>query len=239
MVSMSDSRSRALLRLKDNKNPSSLAELAYRAIRDAIVTGLIAPGERLRQLQLADQFGVNQRTVREALSRLVAEGLAVSEPNKGVKAVHLPIEELMDLYRMRLSIEPMAMTSAASRITESDLHTMRALLPNSANEIADGASGATLTTNFEFHLTAITASARQQLIRVLSLLWQMIRMYSQLPFRLVEGDRAREHQRTLAEHEALLKALEARDGELAGRITASHVHSTLAALESGREHQET
>ena len=100
---------------------SRRSDLAYQAIREAIAFGHIKPGEWLRQEALADELNVSQVTVREALSRLVAEGLAVHIPYKGVKAVLLPPAELRDVYELRALLEGFAVELAAERISPEEL----------------------------------------------------------------------------------------------------------------------
>ena len=78
-----------------------LADLAYEGIAEAIRTGRIQPGERLRQETLARQLEMSPRPVREALAKLVAEGRAVHDPRKGVRVVTIPAEEFVEIYRMR------------------------------------------------------------------------------------------------------------------------------------------
>jgi len=107
-----------------------LSKIAYNSIRDGISAGQVKPGAWLRQDDLAQKLGVSQVTVREALNRLVSEGLAVHVPHKGVKAVTISIDDLGDIYDMRALLEGLAYELAASQITQQGLARMRELLPD-------------------------------------------------------------------------------------------------------------
>ena len=130
------------------------SDIVYDRIRTAIATGEIQPGERLRQEALAQDLGVSQSTVREAINRLIAEGLADEEPYKGVKTVVLPLEAQVDVIEIRIALECMAMESAARCISEADLERMRNILPRTAEHEGNSAAAA-WEANREFHWIAM------------------------------------------------------------------------------------
>lgn len=199
---------------------TNLADSAYAAIRDAILSRQLAAGTHLKQLMLARELGVDQGAIREALARLVAKGLATHKPNRGVRVARLDHQEIEDLYRVRQLLEPLAMEAAAAHITDRELAELHDILPRSGNEPHE---------NWRFHWTAIKASRRVQLVNILSQTWEI-----SLPYVLRETidtetetsaiDLDREH------HAALLAALERGDGGAAARISAMHAQKSLEGI---------
>lgn len=204
-------------------------ELAYKTIRDAIAQGRIKPGDWMRQEALADELDMSQVTIREALRRLVAEGLAVHVPNRGFRAVLLPLEELEDVYELRALLEGYALKLAASRISEEDLARMRALLPETVVDAHPDSVTDAWKANWEFHMIAIRASGRRHLIRLLRQLMHLTNPYAPLS-ESTEQERMEGAIDELEAHTRILEALEARDGNLAQASIIDHLQSTLATL---------
>ena len=196
-----------------------LADLAYDRIRHEVITGHIQQSKRLNQLQLAKDLGVSQRTVREALARLVSEGLATHELHKGVRVVSLPLHELEEVYELRALLEGLAVEHAVDHITSSDIARMRCLLPTTVPSGQANSIGSVRQANHDFHWVAIEASGNKHLTRLLRQLWEMV-LISALP---KEEDR----QQDSKAHKELIEALEARNGKEARKIVERHVLQTL------------
>lgn len=97
------------------------AEVVQRAIKEQIVRGKLAPGVWLSQVQLAKEFGVSRGPVREALRLLEREGLVESEVNHRSRVVSFSTADLEELYAVRIVIESLAVSYAATRFTEAEL----------------------------------------------------------------------------------------------------------------------
>jgi len=206
--------------LEKTKTVGGLAGFVYSAIRDGILRGDIPPNTQLNQLRLAKQLGVDQRTVREGLMRLTAEGLVVHQTYKGFRVAKLDYEQIQDLFRIRQAIEPLAMEAAAKRILRDELVQMRNLLPESGNDP---------DVNRRFHWIAIEASRRPQLIRALEQVWDLTFVYV-LRRALPQEERNAAVENDLARHADLLHALEVRDGSLAAKIAEVHVGESYRNL---------
>jgi len=215
---------------------SLLSEMTFHAIRHDIVSGQLEPGKWLRQEELAQQFGVSQATVREALKRLVAEGLAIHVPHKGVKVITLSLEDLRDNYDIRALLEGLANEAAADLITPQDLARMRELLPDTIVTADSESTQVAREANREFHWIAIYASKRRHLIKLLEQLWVLIDPY------LVYGrfwntvitkqERMKGSALDLEDHKQLLEALESKNGVRARRVTRRYVNRSFRELES-------
>src|SRR5262245_63600525 len=97
------------------------AAQAYEAVRAAIVEGRYAPGHRLVEQGIAAELGLSRTPVREALRMLQAEGLVVSERNRGAMVRPLSSTEVVDLYGLRIRLESYAVELATERATETEL----------------------------------------------------------------------------------------------------------------------
>jgi DNA-binding GntR family transcriptional regulator len=211
-----------------------LAKSVFDALRKAILEGKLKPGEWLRQENLATDLDVSQTTIREALNLLVGEGLAVRIPYRGVRVVMVSSSDLGDIYEMRAVLEGIAARSAAEHISDEKLGEMQAILQDTVvNEDPDSVARAR-EANRRFHEIFIRASNRRFLIRTLFQLWDWIdplMLYSRtktteigLETRLKWGER--DHY----QHERLLEALNARDGELALQAASEAVHEAWENL---------
>jgi DNA-binding GntR family transcriptional regulator len=219
---MSDRKPIVLQRTRE-----SLAESVFRALRKAILEGELEPGEWLRQESLADELDVSQVTVRDALNKLVGEGLANRIPYKGVHVARLSPDELEDIYAMRAVLEGLAAKSAASKISTESLQKMRDILSETIVTNDPESIPRAREANRLFHEIFIEASQRRFLIRTLSQILDWIdplMLYSQtmqleigLETRLKWGERDR------YQHTRLIEALEAGDGELARQVATEAV----------------
>lgn len=200
-------------------------------LRAEILEGRVRPGEWLRQERLAQEQGVSQMPVREALKQLAAEGLVEHIPYRGVRVVEFTVEDVEDLYACRLFIEGMAARYAASAITAdeirevTDLHhrMLRCAMPEELPEYRE--------LNRRFHATIFNASRRSFLIRSLAQLWAAFptMLWSNIPLVAQRSAPGRDAP-DAAEHEAIVRALAARDPEAAELAVGRHIAAAGEAL---------
>lgn len=208
-----------------------LADLVFNSLRDAIIQGRLQSGVWLRQALLAEELGVSQMPVREALKRLVAEGLAERIPYKGVKVVEFTPEDVVDISTNRLVLESLATRLAAPLITDKELEKLREILKESEKCANEEEISRRRVLNTEFHLLICKASRRRYLVRLIETLWKwfpsvmlyegMLRQKELLPIRA-----ERENQ----EHWAILHALEQRNAPLAEREVRRHIQNLSQEL---------
>jgi len=211
--------------------PHTLSDQVFNTLRDAIIDGRLESGQWLRQEALAQELGLSQMPVREALKRLVAEGLAERIPYRGVRVIEFGPEDIMDMVTLRLVLESLAVRYATPLITEEDLAGLRENLCRAAALTAPEQMGQRRKLNTEFHLTICRASGHRYLIGQIETLWGWFPSVM-----LYEGLR---HQKTASsawlareteEHQAMLAALVKRDEELAERETQRHFRTLAAEL---------
>ena len=211
-----------------------LAKSVFDALREAILEGKLKPGEWLRQESLAKDLDVSQTTVREALNQLIGDGLAVRTPYRGVQVVMVSPTDLQDIYEMRMVLEGQAARSAAEHISNEELQEMQDILQDTVVNQDPESVARAREANRRFHEIFIRASKRRFLIRTLLQLWDWIdplMLYSRtktteigLETRLKWGER--DHY----QHERLLKALKAGDGERAYQAASEAVQEAWENL---------
>ncbi|MEP4035032.1 GntR family transcriptional regulator [Pseudophaeobacter sp.] len=105
---------------------ATIADTIYQALSEQIVTGALQAGEKLRQDHIAREFDTSHVPVREALLRLEAHGLAISEPRRGTRVSALNPSEIREVIEMRVALEILALTHGFARITQADLNAAEA-----------------------------------------------------------------------------------------------------------------
>ena len=99
----------------------TLDSTLVRALRDDIIRGTIAPGERLRLEELAARFGVSTMPIRQALRTLEAEGIVTVAPHRGAQVTRYTAEQILELFEMRAVLEQLATTKAVPHLTRADI----------------------------------------------------------------------------------------------------------------------
>lgn len=136
--------------MDDLKSDQITADPIYDAIKEAIVSGDLAPGEPLRQDEIARSHGVSKIPVREALLRLEVDGLVLFRKNKGAIVRGLTPEEILNLMDIRVALECKALELSVANMVASDIETARALLDTYSHE-TDAQAWSKL--NVSFHQT--------------------------------------------------------------------------------------
>lgn len=132
----------------------TISSQVYTALRDQLIAGHFPPGQPIRQDAVAAEFGVSKIPIREALFRLEREGLISSEANKGFYVIPLTQEEAIDVYTLRLQMEPQAVAEAALMASEADKAFARAAF-DELNRAAQSDRLRVPHANRMFHLSLI------------------------------------------------------------------------------------
>jgi DNA-binding GntR family transcriptional regulator len=193
-------------------------------IRELILTGGVRPGEWLRQEKLAEQFGVSQTPVREALKQLSAEGLLEHVPYRGIRVVEFTLTDASDLYECRTFIEGMAARHAATQITEAQLAELRAVFERMKARLGPRHIAEYRALNRTFHTIIFDASGRSLLVRTLAQMWAAFPSMLWSNFaRTAPAPLPGRDKTDVEEHGAILAALEAHDPKAAECATRNHI----------------
>jgi DNA-binding GntR family transcriptional regulator len=193
-------------------------------LRTAILAGDIAPGERIRQEEVAERLGTSRLPVREALRILEAEGLTEHTANIGSRVPRLDPAELDVLYRMRERLEPLALTESLPHLSAGEIRELGSIHERIA---ADADLRDFMVLDRSFHLGSYAGCASEQLSSTVTRLWNSTQPYRRA-FMALGGQQRRwivDH-----EHRLILDAIERRDGEDAERYLAGHIRRTRIEL---------
>ncbi len=204
----------------------TMTEQVMTRLRDMILSGELAPGSRLDQNDLARQFGVSLVPLREALARLRSSGLVRIVPHRGVFVESLSVEELLDIYQVRESLEELAARLAAPRLSADDLTTLDRLKAEMEQAAAVDDFDRFLDLHREFHFTIYRAAGRRHLLQLIAQLWDLSARYRR--FQLYAfPDRV---HTSLFEAQAILDACHRRDPEALACMVRYKVHQTVVSL---------
>lgn len=193
-------------------------------LRSAILGGVLGPGARVRQEDVAQQLGASRLPVREALQMLAAEGLIENEPNKGARVPRRSMHEVDVMYRMREQLEPLALAESLPELDDSDLDELSSLQQQIE---ADTDVGHFLDLDRQFHLLTYAGCRIEQLNSTVHRLWNSTQYYRRAYVQISGPDRM---WVVNAEHRLLLDALFRRDENDAGRFLAGHIRRTRIEL---------
>lgn len=214
------------------------SEHVFRHLKEQIVSGAMAPGRRLTEANVAADFGVSRTPVREALQRLVTEDLIDVDPLRGM-VVHAPdAAEIEDVLVVRAALDGLAAQQAARTISETQLTRLRLVVEATVEGAALDRRDQIVLANQRFHDIIYAAAGNARLTRIAGELRDYVRRFSTPPSASPERV-----QHVLAEHRAILDALERHDAEAARAASDRHLtaaRSYVAGLdlrtfvESGR-----
>jgi len=195
----------------------SLRDLAYDDIRDAILSGALAPGQRVKERDVAEQMGISTTPVKEALRRLEQEGLVVSQPRRGAVVstlVRIPVEEVQEVRGM---LEAMAARLAATRMTDAELARLAAIMEEMTRLTMEMREPQTRLEHVSvFHKLIRDGSRNAFIARFVETLNPFERVHRP---EYLDPDEA---LRILREHQAIATALAERDAVRAERLMADH-----------------
>jgi DNA-binding GntR family transcriptional regulator len=193
-------------------------------VADRILTGLLAPGLRIKQDELAEELGGSRLPVREALRILESRGLVTLKANSGAWVARMSLRDLDLSYEIRERIEPLLLTDSLPGLTSSDLDDMRAIQDEiEANDDLERF----LALDREFHWLSYSRHSAPQLAAMIERLWDTTQHYRRAFVRLArkEGSWIID-----AEHRLLLEALTRKDAVDASTVRGMHIRRTRVAL---------
>jgi DNA-binding GntR family transcriptional regulator len=191
---------------------------AAEMIREAILDGRLAPGQRLTEERLARELGISRTPVREALKVLRSEGLLDAAPNRSATVRAYDAADLDDMYQLRALLEGHAARRAAGRLTAAQIAELRDSCDRfEALGPADGLREI-VRENFVFHNTILAAAGDARLAGMVRQVVELPLVYKSYVWYSPEQTRISQHY-----HRQICRALEQRDGERAELVMKEHV----------------
>lgn len=188
---------------------------AYGLILDAIDAGTYRPGDRMVESELAERFGVSRTPIREALQRLETQSL-LTRDGRSLIVASLDHNQLAELYAVRSELEGLAARLAAQHAAREEVRVLREMVEHDRALVNDPA--ALSRANRRFHKQIHLASHNRYLIQQLDLVHRTMALLATTSL-AVEG----RSKTAVAEHDAIVKAIEARDGEAADTALRTHI----------------
>lgn len=207
----------------------TLADRVFSRLQDDIVRGVIAPGSKVSETDLAGRYGVSRGPLREAIRRLESRKLLEREVHVGTRVASLSFDDLIEIYHVREALEGLAAGLAARLMTADEVAGLTELLGQheQQQDLRHDTAYFQREGDLDFHYRIIQGSHNRTLIRMLiGELYHLVRMY-----RYQFSPVANRPQKALHEHRRIVEAIEARDAEMAELLMRRHISRARENIE--------
>lgn len=194
-------------------------------IRELIISGQLAPGSKIPELELCERLQVSRTPLREALKVLATDGLVALEPNRGARVTEITRRDLDEIFPVLGALEALAGELACRNITDAEIITVRQLHDAMVAEYRAGRLREYFALNEQIHEAILTAARNAALTTQYRMLSMRVRRA-----RYVANMTAARWQQATAEHEDIIRALEARDGSALSAVLKQHLENKLATV---------
>lgn len=200
------------------QNHRPLREIVYEQLKIQILTGKIAPGTRMMEVELAEDLGVSRTPVREAIRKLEKEALVVIEPRRGAYVSDVSVKEMVDTLVVREDLEALAASLTAKRITKEELEGLEKKVTDYSEAIASGDMEQIIRADESFHHKIVALSGNKALIQLFSSVQEL-----SLRFRYLYYEDFTRYENMPVEHKEILEAIKTGDGDAARIVSDNHV----------------
>jgi DNA-binding GntR family transcriptional regulator len=196
----------------------NISDKAYNVLLEMIIGGQLESGERLIEEQLAENLGVSRTPLRDAINRLAKDGLVSIQPRKGASVQKFSIDDVMEVYDIRIALEGLAAGLAAAKIDLSKLEKLKMLF--TSRNTKDLIKGDT-----QLHDLIISSCGNKRLINMLNGLKNFIQIFR------VSGYTFKDRSMVATmEHIKILESLEKRDRKLSEKLMRKHIEKTQKSV---------
>ena len=203
----------------------TMQEAAVERLRNLILSGHLAPGQRLLQEELAEKLGMSRTPIREALQRLATEGLVNISSYKGASVAKFSDSDLVEVYSVRIALESYAAALATQKITDEDLERLEVLMKEMGEAFQSKVFEDLLEAHHKLHASIYAIAGRQRLYEIIIQYLGLSNLYQRMALSLGRGAND-----PIIEHIDILNTLRSRDAEAAGRILRTHLELTMAEV---------
>ena len=192
----------------------------FETLQNEILEGQLQPGDRVKEAELADRFGLSRTPIREALRRLETRGLLVHEPYRGMVVAQLEASAIGELYVMREILDSSAARLAAQHATDTEIAAMEAQIARDKKMLDDPLKLA--ASNRAFHIAIYRAAHNRFLVKASDTLTESLALLG--PTTLSAKGRSKQ---SIKEHEAIVAAIKQRDGDTASAAARDHIRAAF------------
>ena len=196
----------------------------YAELRRRLVTGFMPPGCELSTRGLASEMGVSQTPVRDALSRLAAEGAVAIRSKRRVRVPRMTQARFDDLLRCRLLLEPEAAQQALIHLTKAHVAQLREIDAALDTAIANGDAEAYMFNNHAFHFTIYRAQPGETLTQLIETLWLQFGPFMRLVYGRIPSASLNDN------HQAAIRAIEARNADALHEAIAADISDGMGLI---------
>lgn len=200
----------------DNYKP--LRDVVFESLRKAIVEGSLKPGQRLMEVQLAEQLGVSRTPVREAIRKLELEGFVIMLPRKGAYVADMSVKDIVDVLEVRAALEGLAANLAAERMEEKEIEELKKVSEDLNEAMKERNLDEILKKDVEFHQCIFESAGNKKLTQMINSLWEQV-------YRFRAGYMSDQSAMSgiREEHEQLINAIIRGEGEEASKCAKEHI----------------
>lgn len=202
----------------------SLDRQAADWIREAVIVGRLPPGTRMTEGGLAAEIGLSRSTVRTALQRLASEGLVMQRPYSGWEIAMLSVDDAVELYSLRFTLEGMAARLAAEKIDDAGRLELKKAMENLREALRSGSRRSVAEADLDVHKTITALSGHKRLAAHCDILGQSILIY------VMSTNHAMPGADVLREHEDMVEAILAKNADKAEALAQAHVRDAQAVI---------
>lgn len=211
-----------------------LRDVVFNTLRQAILKGELAPGERLMEIALAKKLGVSRTPIREAIRKLELEGLVLMIPRRGAEVARISEKSLKDVLEVRRSLEELAIELACQRMTEENVDELEQAGKDFEKAISSGSAIGMAEADEAFHDVIYNSTGNKRLVQILNNLREQ--MYR---FRLEYIKDEDKRQILQLEHKKILEALRLRHMADAKSAAREHIdNQEITVLKNLQERQD-
>ena len=210
-----------------------LRDVVFNTLRQAILKGELAPGERLMEIQLAEKLGVSRTPIREAIRKLELEGLVLMIPRKGAEVAKISEKSLRDVLEVRRSLEELAIELACQRMSEEELVDLEQAQRAFRQAISQGMAMSIAETDEHYHDIIYQGTCNDKLVQMLNNLREQMYRY-----RVEYLKDEKNFPILIREHSQIVEGLTAKDKTMLTAAMHKHVMNQATAVKEMIREQE-
>ena len=212
-----------IIELKDSEKTLSIK--AYEVLETEIVLRNLKPGTALREEDIARQLNISPTPVREAINKLEQEGLIYRKPHRSAIVKPLKESDVYELCEIRESLECLAIKLAAERISIGTIRELQKIVKKSEKYLNENRLREYVKTNRQFHDCIFRVAGNGRLKMIMSSIHNQLAILMLTTAKIPGKSKS-----ATAQHKQMIKALEAKDQQLAVKIMKKHIRETLNDL---------